>query len=198
MYDTISVKKELPLPQEISHLNIDWKNYDFQTKDLENCMTAYVIQEDGRLLEHIVEREYIPWTEEEKKAKKLKSWNLWKDVIKKSERYEEVPFHGTIAFYAYEKFNSELDFWLDFKAYFIYGKLDKIELVEFKKDKSISISNKEIDEKRIQEQKKPWNVFKHYASYAGWKWLWRNASRWCYALSRMFSSMQMFIIRHML
>jgi hypothetical protein len=198
MFDTIIVKKDLPLPEEIKHLNIDWKSYPFQTKDLENCMLEYIITEDSKLVEHVVEREYIEYTDEEKKHKDHRRWNLWKDVIVKGERYENVDHHGTIAFYAYEDFNETQDFWIDFRAYFVYGKLDKIELLEFKKQKSHKITNKEIDEKQKQKQKLPWNVFKRYAAYVGWRWFWNKASRWCYEASRVTSSMQMFIIRHML
>jgi hypothetical protein len=198
MFDTIIVKRDLPLPEEVKHLNIDWKTYGFQTKDLENCMLEYTIDESGKLFEHIVEREYIEYSEEEKKNKERRPWDLWKEVLIKGERHEEVNHHGTIIFYAYEEFDDAQDFWLDFKAYFVYGKLDKIELLEFKKQKSHKITNQEIDNKRKQEQKQPWNVFKKYASYIGWRWFWRNASRWCYDLSRVSSGIQMFIIRHML
>ena len=198
MFDTIIVKKDLPLPEEIKSLSIDWKTYSFQTKDLENCMLDYVITEDGKLLEHVVEREYIEYTEEEKKFKDHRPWNLWKDVVVKSERYEEVNHHGIIMFCAYDNFDETQDFWMDFKAYFVYGKLDKIELVEFKKQQSHKITNKEIDDKRKREQKLPWNVFKRWASYVGWRWFWKKVSRCCYNLSQTFSMMQMFIIRNML
>lgn len=198
MFDTVIVKKDLPLPEEIKSLNIDWKNYHFQTKDLDNCMLEYVITEEDKLVEHVVEREYIEYTKEEKKNKDHKPWNIWKDVIVKGERYEDVNHHGTLVFYAYEDFDDAQDFWLDFKAYFVYGKLDKIELLEFKKQKSHKITNKEFDEKRKQEEKLLWNQFKRYASYVGWRWFWRNASGWCYNASRIFSTMQTFIIRNML
>jgi len=199
MFDTIIVKKELPLPEEVKHLKIDWNTHDFQTKDLENCMLEYVITEDDKLVEHIVEREYVEFTEEEKKHKDHRKWNLWKDVIVKEERYEDVNYHGTITFYTFHPFVDETqDFWIDFKAYFVYGKLDKIELLEFNKQKSHKITNKEIEEARKQREKLPWNTFKRYASYVGWRWFWNNASRWCYDASRTTSAMQTFIIRHML
>lgn len=198
MFDEITVEKDLPIPEELKQLNFNWKTHNFQTKDLDNCMLKYVIKEDGRLFEHVIERDYIPWSEEEKKAKKISSWDLWKDVIEKGERWDEINHHGTIVFYTYENFDDTQDFWLEFKAYFVYGKIDKIELSEFKIEKSLKLHNKEIQEKREQEQLRPWNRFKHYASYIGWKWFWRKVSKFCYSLHQIFSSVQMFIIRNML
>lgn len=198
MFDEISIEQELSLPEELKDLKIDWKSHNFQTKDLENCMLKYVIKEDGRLLEHVIEREYIPWSEEEKKAKKISAWAFWKEVIEKGEHFDEIDHHGIITFYTYENFDDEQDFWLEYKAYFVYGKLDKIELSEFKLEQSLKLRNKEIDEKRKQEQSKPWNVFKHYASYLGWRWFWRKVSSVCYRLHETFSSVQMFILKNML
>ncbi len=60
MFDSIRIKKELPLPEELKPLNIDWTEQEFQTKDLENCLLNYWISENGELFDHVVEREYIP------------------------------------------------------------------------------------------------------------------------------------------
>ena len=198
MFDEISIEKELPLPEELKKLNIDWKSHNFQTKDLENCMLKYVIRDDGKLFEHVIEREYIPWSEEEKKAKKISAWNFWKEVLEKGEHYDELNHHGIITFYTYENFDDMQDFWLEYKAYFVYGKLDKIELSEFKLEQSLKLRNEEIDKKRKQEQSKIWNVFKQYASYLGWRWFWRKVSTICYKMHQVCSSMQMFILRNML
>jgi hypothetical protein len=198
MFDELNVEKDLPLPEELKGLDIDWKTHTFQTKDLENCMLKYVLKEDGRLFEHIIDRDYIPWTEEEKKAKKRSPWDLWKEVIEKGERFDEVNHHGTIVFYTYENFDDKQDFWLEYKAYFVYGKLDKIELLQFRIEQSLALRNEEIRERREQEQCKPWNQFKRYASYVGWRCFWRKASNLCYKLHRVFSTIQMFILRNMI
>lgn len=198
MFDEIIVKQELPLPEELKKLNIDWKNHRFQTKDFDNCLLEYILTEEGRLVEHIIEREYIYYTEEEKKSKKLKPWDLWKDVIEKDVRYEDVNYHGAFTFYTYEDFDENYDFWIDLKAYFSYGKLDKIELVEYKKEPSRKISNKQFEEERKQAERHPWNVFKRAASYFGWRWFWRRASGLCRQASDMCSSAQMFIFKYLL
>jgi len=193
MFDSIVVKQNLPMPEEIKDLK-DWKNYQFQTKDLDNCLLDYWISEDGELFEHVVEREYIPYSKEERK--KLKGWDLWKDVIEKSSRDEKIDYHGTLTFYTYDELDEDTNFWIEIKAYFIYGKLDKIESVEFKLDKERKAINKKWEEEYKKRSKHPWNVFKHYASYVGWRWFWRKVSNGLYKLSNNVSKLQMLVNRY--
>jgi hypothetical protein len=199
MYDSIKVKQDLPLPKDIKLLKSNWKDYTFQTKDLDNCLCDYFISEEGFLYEHVVEREYISYTKEERKVKGIKPWDLWKEVIEKETYDKKIEdYHGKIRFYTYDDYNEESDYWVEFDAYFVYGKLDKIELVNFKKEKARFISNKKWKEEYEKHQKHPWNVFKKYASYVGWKWFWRKVSSTFYNLSRGCTSVQYFIIRNFL
>lgn len=193
MFDSITVKQNLSMPEEIKNLK-DWKNYTFQTKDLDKCLLDYWISEEGELFEHVVEREYIPYTEEERK--KLKGWNLWKDVIEKGSRDEKINYHGTLKFYTFDELDEDTDFWVEFKVYFVYGKVDKIEFVEFKLDKDRKINNKKWEEEYKKKNKHPWNVFKHYASYLGWRWFWRKVSNLLYKLSNAISRLQIFVNRY--
>ena len=193
MFDSITVKQNLPMPEEIKDLK-DWKNYQFQTKDLDNCLLDYWISEDGELFEHVVEREYVPYSEKEKK--KLKGWDLWKDVIEKGSKDEKVNHHGTLTFYTYDEIDDDTSFWVEFKAYFVYGKLDKVEFVDFNLDRERKINNKKWEEEHKKRAKHPWNVFKHYASYLGWRWFWRKVSSLLYKLSRTVSQIQMFVNRY--
>jgi hypothetical protein len=194
MYDDLIIKKEIPLPVELKSLNIDWKNHKFQTKDLDNCLLEYFINEEGFLFEHVVEREYIAYTKEERKSRKIKPWDLWKEVIEKETYDKKIEdYHGKILFYTYDKYDENNDFWLEFNAYFIYGKLDKIELKQFKKEKSRTISNQQFINEYKKQQKQPWNLFKKYASYIGWSWFWRKLSNTFYKLSVLSSKIQTFI-----
>lgn len=197
MYDHIVVKQTLPLPKEIKKLK-NWKTYQFQTKDLDNCLLDFTISKQGELYENVVEREYIPYTEEEKKSKKIKSWDLWKDVIEKNSYDKKINHHGVLKFYTYDELDADTDYWIEFLAYFVYGKLDKIELVEFKLDKERKIQNKKWEEEYKKQQKHPWNIFKHYASYLGWRWFWKKINNCLYNLSRVFSNLQMLVVRHLL
>jgi hypothetical protein len=197
MFDNITIEKQLPIPKELKKLDIDWRTYVFQTKDLENCLIDYKISKAGYLYEHVVEREYIPYTTEERKSKNLKPWDLWKEVIEKNTYDKKVnDYHGTVRFYTYDNFDDETDFHIDFDAYFIYGKLDKIKLVEYKKVEARSISNQKWTEEYDKRQKQPWNVFKYYASFVGWRWACRKLSMFFYKLGSFCYNIQQFINRN--
>jgi len=198
MFDDITCKKELPLNEELKALPIKWDEVGFQTKDLENCLLHYTISEDGQLLEHVVEQEYVHYTEEEKKSKDRRPWDLYKDIIIKNEYDKEVNHHGVIVFYTSVEITDTEDAWVEFKAFFVYGKLDKIELLQYEKQPSRSIYNKEWEEKRKLEAKKTWNRIKKILRYIGWGWFWNKMSRYCYKLSSLFSKIQMLIIRHLM
>ena len=198
MFDDITCKKELPLNEELKTLPIKWEEEGFQTKDLENCLLHYTISEDGRLLEHVVEQEYIHYTEEERKQKGRRSWDLYKDVIIKNEYDKEVQHHGVVNFYTSVDYTDEEEFWVEFNAYFIYGKLDRIELFKCEKQKSRTIYHKEWEEKRKVEEQKLWNRTKKVLRYIGWGWFWNKMSRYCYKISNVFSRIQTLIIRNLL
>jgi hypothetical protein len=200
MYDEIQVKHKLPIPKELEHLSINWKNYKFQTKDLDNCLSEYIIKNNS-LYEKIIERTYIHFTEEEmKQRKKQKQFlPLWKDVIEKSSSLvKNKNFHGCITFYTYDELNEQESFWVEFKAYFCYGKLDKIEFAEFKKDKSNKDSCKKLLEEHEKRKKHPWYIFKKYASYVGWSFVWRYIAKMLYSFSNLCQEARMFIIKNLL
>ena len=69
MFDEILVKQDLQIPDEVRDL-YDWKNHRFQTKDLDSTLSLYYINEYRELVEERTEREYIPYTEEERKKLK--------------------------------------------------------------------------------------------------------------------------------
>lgn len=195
MFDDIICKKELPLNEDLKSLNLKWDEVGFQTKDLENCLLHYTITEDGRLLEHVQEREYIEYTEEEKKNKKRKPWDMFKNVKIINEYDKQINHHGVINFYTNLDYTEEEDIWVEFNAYFVYGKLDRIELFSFQKEKSRKIYNKEWEEKRKLEEKKLWNRTKKVLNRFGWNIFWRKVSKICYKLSSFFASLQYYIIR---
>ena len=192
MFDEIICKKELPLTEELKNLPIKWNEETFQTKDLDNCLLQYIISEDGELLEEIVEREYIYYTEEEEKQKRNK-WDLYKDVVEKNRYTKKIEFHGKLTFYEMVEFSDTEDIWVDFNAYFSYGKLDKLELAKTEKLESRKIRM----DKFWEEEKKKTNSFLYkLKKYLGWFWFWNKVSKICYKISKMFSDIQTFINRN--
>ena len=159
---------------------------------MDNCLSEYIITEDGELVEEIVEREYIYYTEEEKKQKRSK-WDLYKDVIEKNRYTKKVEFHGKIAFYNIFDLSDTEDIWLDFDAYFNYGKLDKIELVKAEKCESRKIR---MDEYWEEHKKKTSSLSYKLKKCLGWFWFWNKMSTLCYKMSSSFNNIQIFINRN--
>lgn len=177
MFDYFRVKKEIPIPEELKPLNIDWKNTEFQTKDLENCLLEYFIGEDGCLYEVNIEREYVPYSEEEKNSKQHKGWNIWKDVVEKSRENVKLDFHGKIRFYTYETLNENEDFSIDYEAYFIYGKLDKIEMKSFEKFPSRKKDQDAFFKELERKENTPIKKLKKLIRPLGWSFMWRKIAK---------------------
>lgn len=198
MFDNITVKQNIPLPEALQKLDKDWKKYQFQTKDLDNCLLDFWISEEGELFEHVVECDYIPYSEKERKSKKISPWDMWKEVIEKNTYDKKINHHGVLKFYTYEQLDESTDFWVEFNAYFIYGKLDKIELTDFSLDKERKIQNKQWEEKYKKQQKHPWTRFKKLASYIGWSWFWKAVNKQLHNISKAINVIQTFIWKHLL
>lgn len=193
MFDNIKCKYTLPLSEELKSLNVDWKETTFQTKDLDNCLLEYIITESGELVEEVVEYDYVYFTEEEKKEKNYRSWSPVKEQIEKNRHTKRIDFHGKITFYELFDISDEEDIWVDFEAYFIYGKLDKILLSKTEKQKSRKINI----EKFFEKQEKLEKSFIYKAKkYLGWFWFWRKTGHICYKISILFSNLNMFIIKY--
>lgn len=195
MFSYIFCKAALPLNEDLKSLNLKWDEIEFQTKDLENCLEKYTITEEGYLVENVEEYEYTYYTKEEKKTKKLKPWDIVKEQKIIKQYTKNVNFHGKITFYEILKFSETEDIWIDFDAYFVYGKLDKIELTKTEKIKSRENGLAEF----IANQKKLKNsILYKIKKYSGWYWLFRQISKCCYNLSRLFSNIHFLIIRYFL
>jgi hypothetical protein len=153
----------------------------------------YSISEDGDLLEEVTEYEYTYYTEEEKKQKDHKCWNVIKDQKIIKQETKKVDFHGKITFYETFDLNDQESIWVDFDAYFIYGKLDKLELVKVEKYENCKLKTEEFWKKHEAEQ----NSFTHkLKKYSGWFWVWNKIGIICYRISSFFANINFFIIRN--
>jgi len=190
MFDEIIVKKALPLPKELKKLPIKWSEHKFQTKDLDNCLFEYFIDKKGNLYQIEIENEYIEYTEEEKKNKDYRCWDVYKEVVEISRRNKWLDFHGILRFYDYLNIDEQHDCWLEFEAFFVYGKLDKIELKEYRLEPSQAIKLSELKKEAENKQKtckdKLVAVFKKLKINK----LLYFIAKVCYKLSHFFSSLQ--------
>ena len=192
MFDSIRVKRDLPLPDEVKHLDIDWQAIEYQTKCFDNCLNEYIIDEDGRLYENVIEREYIPYTDEERKSKDRRPWDLWKEInIKKHELVPQEDYHGAVQFYCYEEYDADYSFSIDFNAYYSYGKLDDIKFVEFKKYKQNTDYIKDIHRERESIKYKVKYFLK---KYTGWSFACRKLEINIYYIANFLHKIRMFLI----
>ena len=191
MYDTIKCKKKLPLTAELKALDVKWDELNFQTKDLDNCLCDYTITKRGDLLEELVKYEYTYYTKEEQEKQKY-PWKVIKDQKIIEQETKKVDFHGKITFYETLDLNDQESMWVDFTAYFIYGKLDKIELSKVEKYENRKTKMDEFWKKHEAEQ----NSIKYkIKKYSGWLWFWKKVGIICYKISSFFASINHFIIR---
>lgn len=129
MFDNISVSGSLPFSEEMISLGLDKNNLSFQTKDLDCALDSYVIQ-NGELF--VQKYKNSKWIEGDKNGK------TFMDKIGHLERedpfLEKVYFHGEIYFCEFiHDVQDQWDCWIEFKAIFTEGKLQRIELFKFEK-----------------------------------------------------------------
>jgi hypothetical protein len=171
MFDSVRVKKSLPLPTELLHLRSDWGEEVFQTKDLGKSLDFYEISSDGKL-RHL--QQPRDWEDGEKSSA---AGHLDLPI----EVWEEVPFHGVINFYTIisDKMENEpdlirnpelipwdklveiegYDWWVDFEAVFDNGVVREIRLSKAEKSliRKRLAGNKEWALRRTAEASKIFN-----------------------------------------
>jgi len=110
-----------------------------------------------------------------------------------------LDFHGKITFYTYEDLDDKNDFSVDFDAFFVYGKLDKIELVDFQKYESRKIRNKEWQKNFNKKYNCPKRKIKLFISkYSVWRFFWRTIGKLLYIITKKLNDLQYIINRHFL
>jgi hypothetical protein len=132
MFDNITVTDQLPFSQEMIDLGLDKNVRTFQTKDLENSLSEYYIQ-NGELFEKDYKNE--KWIKGDPKAKSF--IDRFGYMESTDEFLKKVDFHGIIYFYDNQyDVEDKWDCWVEFKAVFTNSKLDRIELFKFEKTDS--------------------------------------------------------------
>lgn len=166
MFDTISVSDSLPYSDEMKELGLNINDSSFQTKDLENTLSQYYIQGGKLFLEKFKKEE---WEQGDPNAKH------YLDRIgrfKREEPYlDPVPYHGEIYFYDFKNnVQDKWDCWIEFKAVFSNGVVDRYELVKFEKtDNTERLEReKEWKEKFRIEQNKWYNRFFFHTGLYRW------------------------------
>lgn len=140
MFDYVKCKYPLESPEELKDWNIDTKNIEFQTKDFENLMETYIIQENGDLWK---KHEEYKWVDDDRSP--LKGYL---DVV--SSEYKHHPYHGVLEFYCYEKLGQK-----DGKHYV----LNSDYLAKFSDGKIVEIKSTKFDIEDVTEHKMKMDAF---------------------------------------
>jgi hypothetical protein len=140
---------------------------EFQTKDLENLLDLYYLNEDGVL--YWRKRKY-EWKDDD--SAYLKGYM---DVVEE----EVVPtdFHGILNFYFYETVHEDessdkaKDVTIDYLAKFTNGKLENIEVLSYEiRDATVRIIDLKNTMKKHEERRNRWyNKYIFYTKY--WRFI---------------------------
>ena len=148
MYDTIICEYPLPMPD-------DPKGYtgsdDFQTKDFDQSLATYTIDENGQLFIHRFEGEWEPGNKDSDsfigKLGYFKTTKTWQ---------EQLNTTTTIVFYDYiHSENTDYDYLIEYEAVFVVGKMTSVKLTEFTATHNAERKKKDEEyEIRLQEHRK--------------------------------------------
>jgi hypothetical protein len=141
MYDDIICEYKLPMPE-------DPKGYSgspsFQTKDLENSLSVYLIKEDGTIWIETYENEIVPGDPNAK---------FFLDRIghvkKNRTGFKQLFDTETIEIYDYRETNEDYDYWILYKLVFVKGVVSEATIVQFEAtdNSKRKIKDAEFDEK---------------------------------------------------
>jgi predicted nucleotidyltransferase len=177
LFNYIRVEQELPLDATLKTLNRNWRDEEFQTKELEeNALSTFILR-DNKLYEEITEGHYEDRTEEEvKESKKFygsRLSSLWKQKFVVDRKYEKFrdDYTGTFVFGCVVNGDNidGTDFYPDWKAVVINGEVKELTILsEYQKYPSkdrIESQLKLEAEINLHEKKMRNPVYRIYFNY---------------------------------
>lgn len=179
LFNYIRVEQELPLDATLKTLNRNWRDEEFQTKELEeNALSTFILR-DNKLFEEIIEGHYEDKTKEEieEDNRKYSNWirlpSLWKQkwiVDKKYDKFRD-DYTGTFTFGCVVNGDNidGTDFFPDWKAVVVKGEVKELTILsEYQKYSSkdrIESQLKWEAEINLHEKKMRCPVYRFYFNY---------------------------------
>ena len=125
MFDTIQCSDAMPFNDDMAALGLTVRDWSFQTKDLDNSMSEYVLQ-DGILYE--------------KKYKETK-WiepnaSNFGHMEYTGEYLEDTKYHGVVNMHDYRENVMGWDCWIEYAVTFTDGKVTNTVLTKFTREDS--------------------------------------------------------------
>lgn len=144
MFDTIQCSDAMPFNDDMAALGLTVRDWSFQTKDLHNCMSEYVLQ-DGILYE----RKYkeTEWIEPNADSKVVfgdaRFNNNFGHMKYTGEYLEDTKYHGIVNMHDYRQNVMGWDCWIEYAVTFTDGKVTNTALTKFTREDSGSREQKE-------------------------------------------------------
>ena len=167
MFDSIHCEYPLPLPLEVIDILPDIYEKEFQTKDLENLLDTYILNEDGEL---IWNKKQYKWKDDDDAF-----FKGYMEVIKN----EMIPseFHGVLNFYCYETVKEDessdkaKDVVIDYLAKFTNGKIENIEILSYEIiDATVRIIELKNSLQKHEQKRNRW-YNKYFFNTKFWKFI---------------------------
>mgnify|MGYP006274866223 CR=1 FL=1 len=129
MFDTIAWGEKLPFSKEMKELGLNKSDWEFQTKDLDNVLSVYFVQNKKLFLQKYKINE---WVEGDSKAKHLTDRLGY---LRRDEPYLELAaVTCSIRMYDHRyDVQDKWDCWIEYEANFVKGKLKSVKLSKFEK-----------------------------------------------------------------
>jgi hypothetical protein len=170
MYDIIIIKDKLPWSDDMWAEGLPNRCAEFQTRDLDNCLFTYKLENSRLLLQKFKEEKWVnPEPDNEYSFGRLQ---------RTGEYWEDTNYHGKLKFYDYvtnEKIGNN-DCWIEFTATFTNGQADKIEVFKFEKtDNTSRIKDQNAFVEIMRRDRDRWiNKYFNYTKPVSWfrRWVW--------------------------
>lgn len=133
LYNNIQVEQELPIDATLKTLNHNWRDEEYQTKELEDsAMVTYIIR-DNKLFEVVEEGHWEEVSKEQQKKDESKFGFIWdnkyvKDSIKEVWRED---YTGTFSFgcVVYGDNIDATDFYPDWRCVVVNGEVKELTII---------------------------------------------------------------------
>ena len=178
MFDTVEVHRKLPLKandevtsKDITALkkNISWKDIEFQTKALDNCMEHFKIAVNGKL--YVQRQKYKEVDSKKHHSKKNKNLFNVLPLLEPDGKpwFEPAPKIPTsLQFYTTVKLSEGEEYWVEFEAIFLEGKLHEIKQIILEEIKPTELDFSgctDIETQYNQDQKPLRKFFKKFIKW---------------------------------
>lgn len=133
LFNYIKVEQELPLDATLKTLNHNWRDEEYQTKELEeNAMITYILR-DNKLFELVEEGHYEEVSKEDQKKDNSKFGFIWdkKYVKDSSKEVWRQNYTGTFTFgcVVYGNTIDGTDFYPDWRCVVVNGEVKELTIV---------------------------------------------------------------------